>query len=390
MSCFIPHIDLEYMIRIRRQLHKYPELQFELPRTLELVRSELRNMDITFTEKYGKSSIAAYMNEDKPGFTIALRADMDALPITEINNVEYKSRIDGQMHACGHDVHTAALLGTIKALNAVKDKINCRLVFIFQASEEGPSGARLMVEDNVTDEFDLIIGCHVDNTLDVGSIMARSGVTLASSDYFRIDLYGTAGHAAAPHAAKDALQMGVKLYNELMGISREINPTIPNVLTVSILKAGEKPNIISDHCYLEGTVRTHSDEIAEYIRRRIVNLSEEIARQHGGRSNVELNIGYGTVISHPVIASELQRAARDAGVNVVLPESPPAMYAEDFAYYIKHKPGAFFFLGTRNIEKGFTAMTHNNDFDVDEKALEYAAKVFCQFIFNNMDGLTLE
>ena len=114
MSCFIPHIDLEYMIRIRRQLHKYPELQFELPRTLELVRSELRNMDITFTEKYGKSSIAAYMNEDKPGFTIALRADMDALPITEINNVEYKSRIDGQMHACGHDVHTAALLGTIK------------------------------------------------------------------------------------------------------------------------------------------------------------------------------------------------------------------------------------------------------------------------------------
>jgi amidohydrolase len=389
MDCFLPHIDKDYMIKIRRQLHMYPEISFDLPKTLALLRSELDKMNVTYTEKYGKSSIVAFLNEDKPGFTIGIRADTDALLITEVNDVEYKSRIDGSMHACGHDVHTAALLGTVKALSAVRDKINCRLAFVFQASEEGPSGARLMVEDGVTDEFDLIIGLHVDGALDSGKILARGGPTLASSDGFKVDIYGKVGHVATPHTAINALDIGVKLYNEFITISRKINPVIPNVLTIRRFSTGEKPSAFPDYCFMTGNIRTHSNETVEFILNKVVELSETICKLHGARCEVEVSRGYGSIYSHPTIAGKIREAARNIGVIVEEPIRPPSMYTEDFAYYLKHKPGAYFSLGTRNIEKGITSMTHNNNFDVDEDSLECAAKVFCKFVFDNMNGIDL-
>jgi amidohydrolase len=389
MNCFMPYIDKNYMIRVRRQLHMYPELSFDLPKTLALVRSELDKMNVKYTEKYGKSSIVAFLNEEKSGFTIAIRADMDALRMTEVNDVEYKSRVDGFMHACGHDVHTAALLGTIKALSAVRDKINCRLAFIFQASEEGPSGAKLMVEDGVTDEFDLIIGCHVDGGIDVGKILARNGPTLVSSDGFRIDIYGKTGHVATPHAAINALDVAIKIYNELITIPRKIDPTISNLIMIRRFSTGEKSGVYPDYCYMTGSVSTHYDDVSKYIRERIVELSEGISNLHRAKCEVKINVGTGSFFSNPVIAGKIREAARSISVLVEDPLTPPYMYGEDFAYYLKYKPGAYFFLGTRNIKKGITSMTHNNNFDVDEDSLECAAKVFCKFVFDCMDGITL-
>lgn len=379
-------VDTDYMIRIRRELHMYPELSFDLPKTLGLVRRELDKMNIPYTEKYGKSSIVAYVNKDYPDLSIGIRADMDALPINEINDVPYRSKIAGRMHACGHDVHTAALLGTLKSLNDIRDEIRARLVFIFQASEEGPSGAKLMVEDGVTDEFNTIVGCHVDNTLDVGSIMVRENVALASSDYFNVALHGLAGHGAAPHGARDALAMGVKLYNEIMSISRTINPSIPHVISIPVLKGGERANIIADYCYMEGTVRTHDAHVASLIREKIKECSHRVADQYKGRAEVTINAGLPPLLNDRDVVNKILAGAEKQGVDIVYPVIPPPMYSEDFAYYLTRKPGAFIFLGTGNKEKGFVNMTHNNNFDVDEGALEFAVRTFIGYVLESMEG----
>lgn len=179
-------IDKNYMISIRRRLHMYPEIGLDLPLTLKLVKSELDSMGVKYTEKYGKSSIVASINDELPGFTIGIRADMDALPINEMNDVEYKSRHEGKMHACGHDAHTAILLGTVKALSKIKNKIKCRVVFLFQPLEEGMgSGAKLMVEDGVMDDIDVIVALHVYNLLDTGKAGFMPGPLWLPIMYFR-------------------------------------------------------------------------------------------------------------------------------------------------------------------------------------------------------------
>lgn len=384
------YIDHDYMVRIRRQLHMYPELSFDIPRTLALIRSELEQMGVSYTEKYGKSSIVAIINDEKKDFTIAFRADTDALPITETNDVPYKSQIPGQMHACGHDVHTAALLGTVRALNAVKDQIACRLVFLFQSSEEGPSGAKLMTADGVCDEFDVIVSCHVDNRIDAGSILARDGAIFACADDFTITITGMTGHAAAPHAAKDALQEGVILYEALNRLTRETDPSVASVLTVTALQSGARHNIIPAECTLKGTLRTHSDQSAAHIRARIQELCRQIDAKEGFSCQCSLRIGYGAVVSDPRIAARVRSAAESAGIKSLVPTGGAPMYGEDFAYYAQRKPNSYFFLGTRNIPEGKVGMTHNSDFDVDETALDCAAKVFCSFVKENMNGIPLE
>lgn len=387
---FQKYIDHDYMVKIRRQLHMYPELSFDLPRTLALIRSELEQMGVSYTEKYGKSSIVAFINDEKKDFTIAFRADTDALPITETNDVPYKSQIPGQMHACGHDVHTAALLGTVRALNAVKEQINCRLAFLFQAAEEGPSGAKLMVEDGVCDEFDVIVSCHVENRIDAGNIIARDGATFACVNNFSITITGMTGHAAAPHAAKDPLQEGVILYEALNRLTRETDPTVASVLTVTALQSGSRANIIPADCTLIGTLRTHSNDSARHIQSRIQELCDQINAKEGFSCTCHIDRGHGAVVCDPKIAALVRSAAQAAGVNVLLPTTGAPMYGEDFAYYSQRKPNSYFFLGTRSIPDGKIGMTHNSDFDVDENALDCAAKVFCSFVNENMNGIPME
>jgi len=211
-------IDKNYIVRLRREIHEYPELEFDLPRTIAVVKRELEVLGITYTEKYGKSSVVGYINPEKTGFTIGIRADMDALPINEINDVPYKSKLEGKMHACGHDAHTTMLLGTAKALKAIEDRIHCRVMLLFQPSEEGSeSGAELMVQDGIMDDIDV----HIDSNLNSGCIGVCKGAAMASSRSFELEFFGRSAHAALPHSGNDALAAAVDAYNGIHLMLRE-------------------------------------------------------------------------------------------------------------------------------------------------------------------------
>ena len=384
------NIDDEYLIGIRRQMHMHPELGFDLPKTIALVKGELDAIGVPYTEKYGKSSVVAAINEDKPGFTIALRADMDALHVQEINDVSYKSKTDGRMHACGHDAHTAILLGTVKALNQVKDLLDCRIKFIFQPSEEGlTSGAKMMVENGIMDDVDVVLACHMDNYYSVGSVGLISGPAMASNNAFTLELFGKSGHAAMPHTAADTIAMGVKIYNELQFVlSREIDPFERKLLNIGAFIAGHTQNVIAHYCKMIGTVRTYSSDVAEYILKRMHEIAKNITEQAGGHYKITMDKYIPCVYNNDTVVNALRKSAEKAlGEERVITMEQPRMSSEDFSYYLSRKPGVFFRIGSRNEEKGYINMLHNNDWDIDEASLSVGVKVFAQFVIDHMNGI---
>lgn len=375
--------DYEYMVKIRRQLHMYPETGFELPKTLELVRSELEKMDIPYTEQYGKSSIVATLNGEKEHPTIGLRADMDALSITEINDVPYKSRHEGKMHACGHDAHTAILLGTAKALSAAREQIDCRVKFLFQASEEGMStGARLMVEDGVMDDIDFIIALHMDNKLDAGTAAFITGPSHASNTAFILDFYGKSSHAGQPHRGIDAIAMGVRAYTELQFMmSRTVDPFEPCTLNVGAFQAGNTNNIVPEHCRMLCTLRTYSDALAAETLERVRAIISGIANSTGGRAELTVNKHLPPVINDAELTERMLVSARELlGADKALRIERPNLGAEDFACYLTKKPGSIFRLGSRNEKRGFVNMLHQNNWDIDEAALSTGASLMIKFV----------
>lgn len=247
-------IDEAYIVRIRRQLHMYPELEFDLPNTLALVRSELTQLSIPFTEKYGRSSIVGYINPAHNGFTLGIRADMDALPLQEKTGLPYASCIDGRMHACGHDAHTAMLLGAAKALKAIEHRLPCRVLLVFQACEEGPyTGAKLMVEDGLMEEIDAICGLHVETSMETGCIGACSGVAMATSHPIIIEFFGRTSHASKPQQGVDALAMAMRCYMDLqMLLAHERDPLADEcVLCIGSLHAGTTTNVTPDYAEIK-------------------------------------------------------------------------------------------------------------------------------------------
>ncbi len=216
------YADKDYIINLRRELHEYPEVGFELPRTLALVRRELERIGVEYSEEYGESSIVATINPEKKKFTIGIRADMDALPINEKNDIPYKSKIEGKMHACGHDAHTAMLLGTAKALFDMRERIDCRVKLLFQPSEEGiRSGAEEMVSHGVMDDIDVIVGMHVENWLESGNVGVCKGASMASSRNIKLEFFGRTAHATLPQTGHDALAAAVSAYNGIQTMLKE-------------------------------------------------------------------------------------------------------------------------------------------------------------------------
>ena len=239
------HIDKDYIIRIRRELHKVPELSFDLPETLKIIRRELDALGIPYSEEKGKSSIVATLNEGVGNKTIGIRADTDALPIQELRESEFKSTHPGKMHACGHDAHTAMLLGTAKALKEMEKDIHCCVKFIFQASEEGVSGANLLCEDGVMDDIDFITACHVVPHMKVGTIQLNKTCSNASSRGFRIKLTGKACHVSTPQLGVDAIAMGTRVYTAIQLMrAREIAPAESLIVNIGEFHAGTANNIV--------------------------------------------------------------------------------------------------------------------------------------------------
>lgn len=386
----IQAVDKNYIISLRREIHMYPELGFDLPNTIALVKRELDNMGISYTEKYGRSSIVASINGDYEGFTIGIRADMDALPITETNDIPFKSKIEGRMHACGHDAHTAMLLGTAKALKSVEKELACRVKLLFQPCEEGEdSGAKYMVKDGVMDDIDIIIGLHVENWLESCQIGVCPGVSMAASRPVTIEFFGKTAHATLPQSGHDALAMAVKTYNDIqLMLTREIDPFARYVCSVGALHAGTAHNIISDHALMQISVRTFDTSLDEYIYNKISKISQQAAEAFGGTVKIESELKAYPIINDPVISRKvMDSAAKVAGKDKIV-EMPIKMSSEDFSFYLTKKPGVFFRVGTRNQEKGCTTLPHNNDFMIDEEALSLGSKVCVQFVIDNMFGIT--
>lgn len=384
------YADKEYIISLRREIHEYPEIGFELPKTIAVVKRELDKLGVEYTTKYGESSVVGIINPDKSHFTIGIRADMDALLIEEKTDLPFKSKIKGHMHACGHDAHTAMLLGTAKALKSMEDKIECRVMLVFQPSEEGiRSGGEELVNGGLMDDIDIIVGLHIENWLESGKIGVCSGTSMASSRNFRVDFYGATAHATLPQSGKDALACAVRTYNNIQQVlSREINPFEKYVCSIGQLSGGSSQNIIADHAYMVGTIRTFNMELDDFLVRRITEISENEAKLIGARAKVETSLQAYVVYNNPYISELVLESAKK--VSSGIQQMPEKLSSEDFSHYLTKKPGVFIRLGTRNEEKGCVTLPHNNDFMIDEEAFVTGSDTCVQFVLDNMNGIDFE
>ena len=380
----------EYARSIRRELHMYPEVGFDLDRTLALLRRELDAVGIPYTEQFGRSSLVATVNPEKTHFTIGIRADIDALPMQEAAGREYGSLIDGKMHACGHDAHTAIALATVRRLYEMRDRISCRVKVIFQAAEEySTSGAKWMVEDGLMEGIDCVVALHCDSSYDVGSVALAPAEQNAVSHGFRLHFFGRCAHVASQHKGVDAIMMAVRAYTSLeMMIAKEIDGRESVVFNIGAIHGGVTNNIVSDSCELFGTLRTHTAATDEMIIGRIKAICEATALSAGGSFTFEEVKYYPVVYNDPTVTARLREAAvQTLGENRVLPKKSRSMGGEDFSYMTQQKPGAMLRLGIRNAACGITAGIHESNFDIDEHALGVGVDLFMQFVLDNMQGI---
>ena len=279
-----PTVDQEYIINLRREIHEYPELGFDLPKTLAVIRRELDALQIPYTQQYGRSSIVGFLNPGCKDYTIGIRADMDALPLTEKTGLPYTSKHPGIMHACGHDAHTAMLLGTAKALKSVENQLTCRVLLVFQACEEGSlSGAREMVRDGLMDEIDVIIGVHIENWLEHGTVGVGEGACMAASHPVRIEFFGKTAHATLPQSGVNALAMAVQTYNSIQTfLATQMDPFAKYVCCVGQLTAGSTDNVIPDYSEMKISLRTYDPSVEAKIVAGIRTAAECAAVAQGG------------------------------------------------------------------------------------------------------------
>lgn len=391
---FITKQDAIDLIAIRREIHMHPELGRELPNTCAIVKRELDKIGVPYTEKYCASSVVGYINygddyenapsvdEDGHVFTIALRADMDALPIFEETPVEFKSLYRGKMHACGHDAHTAMLIIAARALKKASDegKLKARLKLLFQPNEEGEDeGAIEMVRNGCLNDVDYVYGQHVQPSIETGKIGYNYGPVMASCHVHNITFKGKSAHSTAPEDAHDALAMALKAANDIyMMEAREISPFEKHVVSICYLHSGTAHNIIPDTAEMKINVRTYNDDVDDFITGRIKEISEHSAAELGGTAEVT------DVLSAYVLTND--KTAVDNGckaaANIVgkenLSEFQAKLSSEDFSGYTKVRPGAFLRLGTGNKEKGTCTVAHRSDFNLDEDALIIGAELLTQ------------
>ena len=384
------YADKDYIISLRHEIHEYPEIGFDLPKTIAVVKRELDKLGIEYTIKYGESSVVGIINPDKSHFTIGIRADMDALLIEEKTDLPFKSKIKGQMHACGHDAHTAMLLGTAKALKAMEDKLECRVMLVFQPSEEGiRSGAEELVNGGLMEEIDVIVGLHIENWLESGKIGVCAGASMASSRNFRLDFYGRTAHASLPQTGADALAAAIRTYNNIQYmLTREINPFSKFICSVGKLEGGTTQNVVADYAYMLGTIRTFDMELDSFLIRRIEEIAKNTSSETGIEAVLDTSLKAFVVYNNPLISELVLESAKK--VSSGIQKMPEKLSSEDFSQYLTKKPGVFIRLGTRNAEKGCVTLPHNNDFLIDEEAFVIGSDTCIQFVLDNMNGIDME
>lgn len=377
----------EHIVKLRRDLHQIPEVGLVLPKTAEYVAAVLDELDIPYVKSEKDSSLIATIQGGKPGKVIALRADMDALPIPEDTGVCYTSKHEGFMHACGHDTHMAMLLGAAKVLKAHQAELAGTVRLLFQTAEELACGAEVMVANGGVDGVDAVFGTHIgtiiDKTIPSGTVVVTPGCCMASYDKFVVKVKGVGCHGSTPEKGIDPVNITAHIILALQAInSREFSATCPVVLTIGNIHGGGQYNIIPDEVVFEGTIRCLEEPVRQKIARRIGEISAATASAFGGSVEYEMIWGAPPVINDADMAALAAEAAVEVlGEEKVITKVPaPNMGGEDFAYYLEKVPGAFMFLSSSNPEKHTDVPHHNPKFNVDEDVLWEGAAVFVAIV----------
>lgn len=374
--------QFETVVANRRYLHQHPELSFQETNTASFVAEQLKLYGIEVTTNVGENGVIGIIRGAQQGKTIALRADFDALPIPDEKDVAYKSLHAGVSHACGHDGHTSALLGVAKVLQENRELLNGNVKLIFQhAEEKPPGGAKSIVEAGVLEDVDYVFGAHLASDLPLGILSTRIGPTMGSVDAFKIKLFGQGGHGARPQQTKDSIVIGAELVTKLQQIvSRRVNPIDPAVVTVGSFHSGNAFNIIADTAELEGTVRALNQQVRSQIEVEIRSILEGLKISSYIDYELDYLNGYPVLVNHEAEALLVQQLIEEAFGKEAFEVREQTLGAEDFAYYLLEKPGAYFFVGSHNDSEATKYPHHHPKFDFDERALLNIGTVFLSIV----------
>lgn len=367
------------VIADRRHFHEHPELGFEEVETARVVAERLRSFGFDEVQtEVAETGVVGVLHGSRPGKVVALRADMDALPIHEENDVEYRSKNDGIMHACGHDAHTAMLLGVARMLTDKRDSFAGTIKFLFQPAEEGLGGAKAMVAAGVLENphVDAVFGLHVAQDAPAGMVIARDGAAMMGGDMFKITVTGKGGHGALPHVSIDPIVAGSAIVSSLQTIvSRNVDPVTPGVVTVGSFHAGEAANVIPNTAEMTGTIRTVSVEQRDLMLERLNAIASGIGTALRTEVTVDIPFGVLPTVNSPEMAALVREVAAEIVGPDRVTQGPLVSASEDFSEFLAVAPGCFFMVGTKNEEKGMVWGHHHPRFDIDEEPMSVGMAV---------------
>ncbi len=379
------------LVKLRREFHQYPEVAFEEFETAKRVTRELKKLNFQVKTGIAKTGVVGVLYGDRKGKTVALRADMDALPVTEQTNVSYKSKIKGKMHACGHDVHMTCAIGAATVLSRIKSELPGNVKFIFQPSEEsGTGGALPMIKAGVLKNPDVsgLFALHTEPSIPVGKMGIREGAMMAHTNSFDLTITGKGGHGARPHQGVDAISVAAQVIQALQTIvSRRINPLDPVVVSIGVIEGGTASNVICDKVALKGTVRTLNKNVNKKMPQMIKQLVSGITRSAGADFELDYRQGYPVLINDPNMTKLAREAiAKLYSKKAIFEIKSPVMGGEDCAYFLNEVPGTFMRVGIRNPKKKAIYPWHHPKFNVDENAIKIGTAVLSQCVFDFLSG----
>lgn len=369
----------QYTIDMRREFHMYPEVSWEEVRTSQRVQEELKKIGVPFTV-VANTGVVATIEGGQRGKTVALRADMDALQVQECNEVPYKSKHEGIMHACGHDGHTSMLLTAAKILNDVKDDIQGTVKLIFQPAEELAQGAKKMIQEGVMEGVDGVFGIHLWSDVEVGKVSIEEGPRMASADMFKITVKGLGGHGSLPHQGIDAVVVASAIVMDLQSIvSREISPLKSAVVSIGKFQSGTRFNVIANEAVLEGTTRCFDPEIREEFPKIIERIVKNTAKSYRAEGSLEYTLGTPPTVNEKKYSQLAAKTVEKLYGKEAITKLEKLTGAEDYAMYLEKAPGIIAFVGIRNEEKGIYHPHHHEKFDMDEDALVIGSALYAQY-----------